>query len=378
VIQFNSAITDFDAQSRVLAAPKRGQFTPIATTQLSLFASNSYSIMLGRFGSTFLLFLFLVGGCSRRGTPQPVQLKYKATGSSPEILALYEAWFGFAKHINPGYSSHDTAVLHRQIQQAKGMGISGFVVDWYGDREPFIDQSYALMQTAAAKEHFHVAMMYDESDQEDGATDEAVADFTMFHDTYLTKKSSGHEAYLTYQGRPVIFIWPKGKHTNWDQVRTIINKWKPAPLLIALNPPGKYADAFDGYYAWINPGSQGWAADGSHWGEDYLSNFYRTMGSKYADKIIVAGAWSQFNDTKASWSLNRHMSPRCGQTYQDTFNLWRKYFPADQPIPFLMLETWNDYEEGSAMEPGIATCAKGAEAPASGQATQSPTPPAQP
>jgi hypothetical protein len=58
------------------------------------------------------------------------------------------------------------------------------------------------------------------------------------------------------------------------------------------------------------------------------------------------------------------MSARCGQTYQDTFNLWRKYFPADQPIPFLMLETWNDYEEGSAIEPGIPTCGKGSQVPA--------------
>jgi hypothetical protein len=57
------------------------------------------------------------------------------------------------------------------------------------------------------------------------------------------------------------------------------------------------------------------------------------------------------------------MSARCGQTYQDTFNLWKKYFPADQPIPFLMLETWNDYEEGSALEPGIPACGKGSQAP---------------
>ena len=27
------------------------------------------------------------------------------------------------------------------------MGISAFVVDWYGNREPFIDASFALMQT---------------------------------------------------------------------------------------------------------------------------------------------------------------------------------------------------------------------------------------
>ncbi|MHB1936579.1 MAG: glycoside hydrolase family 71/99 protein [Acidobacteriaceae bacterium] len=318
--------------------------------------------------------LFLAVGCSRRGTPQPVQLKYKATGTSPEILALYEAWFGFSKHISIGYTSHDPAVIRRQIQQAKAMGISAFVVDWYGDREPFIDRSYSLMQTNAAKQRFHVAMMYDESDQEDGATDEAIADFTMFHDTYLSAKSPGHNAYLAYQGRPVIFIWPNGRHTNWDQVRAVVNKWKPAPLLIGLTPPGQYADAFDGFYAWINPGPQGWAADGSHWGEQYLSNFYETMRSKYADKIIVGGAWSQFNDSKASWSLNRHMSARCGQTYQDTFNFWRKYFPADEPIPFVMLETWNDYEEGSAIEPGIPTCGKEPQAPPiAGQGTNSPS-----
>src|SRR5690242_5515415 len=125
-----------------------------------------------RYVSALLLFvLFLARSCS--GPHQ--RLKYTATGSSPEVLAVYEAWFGFPKHISVGYSSHDPAVLDRQIQKAKSMGISAFVIDWYGDREPFIDQSYALMQQAAAKHNFHVAMMYDETNHEDGATDEAIA-----------------------------------------------------------------------------------------------------------------------------------------------------------------------------------------------------------
>jgi hypothetical protein len=80
------------------------------------------------------------------------------------------------------------------------------------------------------------------------------------------------------------------------------------------------------------------------------------MLSKHSDKIIVGGAWASFDDSKASWSLNRHMSARCGQTFKDTFDFWRKYFPADDPIPFVMIETWNDYEEGSAIEPGIPSC----------------------
>ena len=60
-----------------------------------------------------------------------------------------------------GYSSQDPAVIRKQIDQAKALGISGFVVDWYGDREPFIDRSYALIQTIAAEKNFHVSMMYD-------------------------------------------------------------------------------------------------------------------------------------------------------------------------------------------------------------------------
>ena len=305
-------------------------------------------------GAPLLLLLILLRSCS--GPDENVRLKYTAAGKSPEVLAVYEAWFGFNKHISVGYSSHDTDVLDNQIAKAKGMGISGFVIDWYGDREPFINKSYSLMQQAAAKHNFKVAMMYDETNHDEGATDEAIADFNMFYKTYLAPNAPGHDAYLTYQGHPVIFIFPKGNHTHWDKVRDAVNKWPVPPLLITENLPGKYPDAFDGYYAWINPGPKGWQPDGSDWGKEYLDNFYDTMVSKHPDKIIVGGAWASFNDSKASWSLNRQISARCGDTYKDTFNFWRQYVPASQPIPFILVETWNDYEEGSAVERGLPNC----------------------
>ena len=307
--------------------------------------------MLHRGFLTLLSVVLLPHGCSGPGSSQPVPLKYKATGPSPQVIAVYEAWFGHPKHINVGYSSHDPEEIASQIHRAKAQGISAFVVDWYGDREPFIDKSYALVQKLAAKNKFQVAMMYDETDQEDGATDEAIADFTMFHDTYLSPKSPGEQAYLTYEGRPVIFIFPKGGHTDWSKVRALVNKWSKPPFLIYENLPGQYVNDFDGYYAWVNPTS-----DGNNWGEQYLDTFYKTMRSKYPDKIIVGGAWSSFDDSKASWGLNRHISARCGQTYRDTFNFWRKDFPANDPPPFVMVETWNDHEEGTAIEDGIPTC----------------------
>ena len=279
----------------------------------------------------------------------------RRAGRPPQLPAVYEASFGHPKHIAVGYSSHDPAVIRRQIRQAKAMGISGFVVDWYGYREPFIDQSYALMQSAAAEERFSVAMMYDETDEDEGAPDEAREDFKVFHYAYVGSGSLGRQAYLTFEGRPVIFIFPK-KHTDWSRVRAEIDKWEKPPLLIDEYPPDPASvGSIDGYYAWVNPGPKGWAADGGNWGNGYLTEFYSTMVSQHPDKLAIGGAWANFDDSKAAWGLNRHIAARCGQTLTDTVKLWQQH-QADNYMPYLLLATWNDYEEGTALESGSYNC----------------------
>jgi hypothetical protein len=302
----------------------------------------------------------MLRGCE--ASPAPAELKYKALGPTPQVLALYEAWFGEPKHIAVGYSTRNPDTIRDQIRKAKEVGVTGFVVDWYGNRDSFVDQSYQVIQTVAAKNKFTVAMMYDEGEAEEGATDQVISDLTMFHDTYLLNNSPGHQAYLTYRGRPVILVFPHGNGTDWAQVRTAVNQWSSPPWLIQENLPGPHPDAFDGFYPWVNPGPDGWAADGHNWGGRYLADFYKNMAEKYSDKIVMGGAWPQFDDRKASWSLNRHISARCGETYRDSLELWKKYFPAGQVIPFMLIETWNDYEEGSAIESGIPTCPNGASA----------------
>jgi hypothetical protein len=314
--------------------------------------------MASRATAVLLFLLLLTHGCSHPGS----QSNHRIAGAPPQVLAVYEAWFGHPRHIKISYSSHDPEVIRKQILQAKAMGITGFVVDWYGYREPFIDRSYALMQGIAAEENFHVAMMYDEPEDEEGATDEAIEDFKLFDKTYLAADAQGRQAYLTYNNRPVIFIFPK-QHTDWNRVRAEVNKWKSPPVLIdEYPPPAKYLSAIDGYYVWIHPIRN---SDGSNWGEQYLKDFYAAMETKYPDKITVGGAWSSFDDSKASWGLNRHISPRCGKTFTDTSNLARQYYSSGNPMPFVLVETWNDYEEGTAVEPGIPTCGAKPQPPAS-------------
>src|SRR5215475_4812397 len=162
--------------------------------------------MVSRCRAVFgLVFLLLLEGCARPGLHEALRQNVPATESSPRLLAVYEPWFGHPQHISVGYSCQDPVVIRKQIDQAKAMGISGFVVDWYGDREPFIDHSYALMQTIAAEKDFHVSIMYDETEGESTqATDDAVAAFDKFHDTYLSPNAAGRQAYLTYKDRPVV------------------------------------------------------------------------------------------------------------------------------------------------------------------------------
>lgn len=306
-----------------------------------------------RFASAVTLLVFFQGFTQ---TVLHGDLRQDVASSAVErrVLAVYEPWFGHPSHISVGYSSQDPIALRKQIDRAKALGIAGFVVDWYGDREPFLDRSYALLQTIAAERNFKIAMMYDETQERNGqATDDALAAFDKFYQTYLRPDAPGRSAYLTYNGRPVIFIFPKSNETDWNRVRAETATWNPSPLLIYEDHPTSSPAAFDGFYAWINPGNKGFAPDGSNWGEDYLRDFYQRMRSKYPDKITVAAAWAGFDDSQASWGLHRYIAQRCGATFSDTIRLAREQAPS---APFLLIATWNDYEEGTAIERGLAKC----------------------
>ena len=108
--------------------------------------------MMNRYRVIFaLVFVLLLKAALILVCARPSGQDIAATESRRSRWPVYEPWFGHPRHISVGYSSQDPAVLRRQIEQAKALGISGFVVDWYGDREPFIDHAYALMQAIAAK-----------------------------------------------------------------------------------------------------------------------------------------------------------------------------------------------------------------------------------
>jgi hypothetical protein len=313
----------------------------------------------------------MAGGCTTPGRYRSTLQNGQAPALSPKLLAVYMPWFGDHTHMEVGYSSQDPAVLRKQIQQARRMGISGFVVDWYGESRPYSDHNFGLLQQAASESHFQVALLYNEAEDGDAeATNDAFAAFDKAYQAYIGPNAPYRDAYLTYNSRPMAFIFPKSKHVNWDRVIQHCSYWERPPLLIYKDePPPQYGNDFSGAYAWVQPGPGGWAPDGSNWGSSYLDYFYKTMKNKHPDKIVVGGAWPGFDDSAAKWGLNRHIQNGCGKTLDETLNFYERYYDSSHPLPFLLIETWNDYEEGTAIEQRSATNCSGAPTTASARST---------
>lgn len=305
-----------------------------------------------------VLMVMIEAGCGKADLQKTLRsTSVQGMEGGPVVLAAYQPWFGRHGHLDVGYSSQDRTVLQHQIDEAKGLGIAAFVVNWYGASHRFEDQSYALMQQLASGSGFKVALMYDEDDSNPAdSTSTVIEDLQYAYDHYIASNSQFSQSYLRYQGHPVIFIFPKGMHTDWQKVRAVTKGWDDPPLLLYKDPNAKYANDFDGFYAWVSPGKEGWKPDGSNWGREYLEHFYVTMNNQYPDKLVVGGAWPGFNDSRASWSQNRKMDPRCGRTFEESLRIFRRYYPPDHPLPFLMIDTWNDYEEGTAIEQGGPRC----------------------
>lgn len=300
-------------------------------------------------------------GCHRGEVGSAAQVA-PAPAGEPVVLAVYQPWFGEKEHIDVGYSSGDRAVQERQVEEARQRGIHGFLVDWYGPGKKAMDEVFRSLQQVAGERDFTVALLYEEKlDTGPASTEAAIRELRYAYDNYIGPQAPYRDAYLTYQGRPVVFIFPKGGRTDWKRVRQSLAAWEQAPLLIYEDTENhRFDDQFDGYFAWVKPGPEGWAADGGDWGGDYLQDFYRRM-SRRPGKLVAGAAWPGFDDGRASWSQGRRMDARCGRTFDDTLRAFRRYHSDRNPLPFLLVVTWNDYEEGTAIERGVETCAQAAD-----------------
>ena len=279
--------------------------------------------------------------------------------TEPIKLAAYQAWFGLPSHL-PVYDSRDPVLLAQQIEKAKGMGIAGFVVDWYGPHSgagldndadrAFIDQATAELFKQARTRDFKIALMYDEGAiaqaglSPEQYTEQVQADLTYAEENYFSSS-----AYLKIDDKPALFVFSYhavDEQLAWQNLRNAL----PSPIILIDNDPNPATqdrdENFDGFYAWVQAD---WRPKGKDWGEGYLNWFYWQMKEgMYKEKIMVGGVWPGFDDLLASWGERRFIPRHHGRVYRETMTLAQ-----EKEAPLLLLETWNDFEEGTDIEFGI-------------------------
>ena len=274
------------------------------------------------------------------------------SGANTRVLARFMPWFDAKGHSAAGYRSDDPAQVRAQVEDMRSRGIDVAAVAWYGPEDKFKDRVTELLVHEAERTDgaFQVVLSYsgtlgDCAKKHCDPTDRLVSELNYAADHYFSSP-----AYLHVRNRPVLFFFDLEKFSiDWREVRAHVHG---RPLFLFRNPSGFDHAESDGAYSWIEP-TQASGSDPA--GLAYLRRFYQAA-RRHPDKIAVGSVYKGFDDSLAGWGKNRHLQQDCGKTWLATWDLIEDSFDARHQLPFVIVVTWNDYEEGTEIETGIENC----------------------
>jgi len=151
--------------------------------------------------------------------------------------------------------------------------------------------------------------------------------------------------------RPVIWIWNYGDYLTASEYQSAINNvFTESDPVILWNEIDASAELFaSSFYPWV----QGFSSDGSNWGESYLNWYYSTIQGKSTLDFATGAVWPGFDERSCSWGVQeRWIDRQNGYVYNQTWNKIDLY-NGTLPLEWVLVETWNDWNEGTVIEPGI-------------------------
>ncbi len=303
--------------------------------------------------------------------------------TSPLMLAHYMAWYqapsvsGFwgwhwtMNHFNPNhadendrpeiashympltgpYDSSDEAVLEYQVLLMKMSGVDGVIVDWYGAKS-FRD--YVMINEATGKlfEYIQKADLKFVICYEDQSILHQVNEGVLTREeglvegqntmTYLQENWFGSEAYVKTNGQPLLFVFGPQYFKGSPDWETMFNDLEATPALITLDKHRVVNQIAS--YPW--PPMQGGITYNQIAIETYLNEFYRRA---IREDFIVASAFPGFHDIYAEAEVQSsygYLDAENGETFRMTLDVALAQNP-----DIVQLVTWNDYGEGTIIEP---------------------------
>ncbi|MEO8727614.1 MAG: hypothetical protein ABI383_15995 [Acidobacteriaceae bacterium] len=275
-------------------------------------------------------------------------------GSTTRIFAHFQPWFDRHHHYDVGYNSSDPAQIHNQVGDMMSRGISGAVIDWYGRGNGFIDTTTQRFRSEVDGRGgaFQFAIMEDSGAFATCAntpgcdfTQHFIDDLNYAYETYASSAN-----YLRIHGQPVYFTFGTEHYAlDWTRVAAGL---KGNPVFILQNAGGFTRPMSVGAYGWVQPSN---VTPQDPMSLQYITDFFWNA-NRHPAETPFGVSYKGFDDSIAPWGSDRHIQQNCGQTWLATFARTNQYFSAEKQLPFIQLVTWNDYEEGTAIETGIDNC----------------------
>jgi len=281
------------------------------------------------------------------------------SGSTTNIYAHFMGWFGEANHQNVGYTSSSPTQVASQVTDALGRGISGFILDWYGPSETMVnDTAFALKAEAQNRNGSFVFAIVEDKGALKSCTDKTSCETNAINDlNYAYTNFETSTAYLKIGGRPVVFFFDPDTYCiscDWTHIKSSVSG---NPLFVFNNEGGFTHTGSDGAYSWVFVNN----SNPNDWGQSGLDSFYNKALAN-PTKHAYGSTKKGFNDFNASWCgangqpCPRLMNQNCGTTWLNTYSDIGNHYSSSNQLENLQLVTWNDYEEGTALETGIDNC----------------------
>jgi hypothetical protein len=252
------------------------------------------------------------------------------------------------------YDSSDPGVVATQVALMKAAGLDGAIIDWNGP-EGFADYAMIHRNTVRLIAELKKAGLKFALCVEDNPGHRFMQESGLPRDQALAKVSAaftwadahwlGDPAYVRLAGRPALFVFGP-QFLSSEEWTTLRPKLRNAPLTFAL-PHLSRRPGIDGAFAWV-PVSEGKAVDVPAWQAELAALSAREIQDR---RPFVAVAFPGYRDFYAQAGVRPSYGSidyREGRTFAESFDQAMR-----SGAPIVQIATWNDYGEGTGIEPTV-------------------------
>jgi hypothetical protein len=247
------------------------------------------------------------------------------------------------------YDSTDPDALECQLLQMKLAGVNGVVADWYGISEnadfPDIHKATIALFESCSAHGMKFAACYEDRTiemlQNWGKLDPADATSHLAGNLrWLSQNWFAAPQYFLFENRPLLLNFGPIYLRDSEAWKTALEGLDPAPVVFGLHHLWKGA-GMDGGFSWVHTEP----FDGEPGADEIVRRLSETHAYRSSDPLkAIPSVFPGFRDVyeKPMLSLDR----RSGRTIRETLRA-----AMEGPWPVIQLVTWNDYGEGTVIEP---------------------------